>query len=149
MKTPDRCRIGSPPGTENGLRGLYFGVWCLVLQKTHHRASPTTFHTVSEKLSKKSGQRQNEGLGSHQSGTNGAYFASSCQRFLRLRHYRATFHTVSEGKFSEVRGLSPHSVFASMPGREAGPRLSEGDNDPRAELREKLLICGIYPGSSR
>jgi hypothetical protein len=29
-----------------------------------------------------------------------------------------------EGKFSKVRGLSLHSVFASMPGREAGPRLS-------------------------
>src|SRR5688500_576720 len=35
-------------------------------------------------------------------------------------------HSV-EGEFSGIRGLSPHSVFASMPGREAGPRLLEGE----------------------
>src|SRR5215217_6888241 len=46
MKTPDRCRIGSPPGTENGPTGLYFGISCY--RRATIRASPTTFHTVSE-----------------------------------------------------------------------------------------------------
>src|SRR5829696_8420074 len=45
MKTPDRCRIGSPPGTENGPTGLYFGISCY--RRPTIRASPTTFHTVS------------------------------------------------------------------------------------------------------
>src|SRR5215203_1560003 len=43
------------------------------------------------KLSKKSDQRLDEGLRSPRSGANGAYFAASCQRFLRSRHHRATF----------------------------------------------------------
>src|SRR5829696_9850201 len=47
MKTPDRCRIGSPPGTENGPTGLYFGISCY--RRPTIRASPTTFHTVSER----------------------------------------------------------------------------------------------------
>jgi hypothetical protein len=46
MKTPDRCRIGSPPGTESGPTGLYFGISCY--RRPTIRASPTTFHTVSE-----------------------------------------------------------------------------------------------------
>src|ERR687898_1592028 len=52
MKTPDRCRIGSPPGTENGPTGLYFGISCY--RRATIRASPTTFHTVSERLYEKS-----------------------------------------------------------------------------------------------
>src|SRR5215203_6215639 len=43
------------------------------------------------KLSEKSDQRLDEGLRSPRSGANGAYFAASCQRFLRSRHHRATF----------------------------------------------------------
>src|SRR5215208_4216721 len=46
MKTPDRCRSGTPPSAENGLRGLYFGVWCY--RRPTIGASPATFHTVSE-----------------------------------------------------------------------------------------------------
>jgi hypothetical protein len=46
MKSPDRCRIGSPPGTENGPTGLYFGISCY--RRPTIRASPTTVHTVSE-----------------------------------------------------------------------------------------------------
>jgi hypothetical protein len=34
-----------------------------------------------------------------------------------------------EGFFSEVHGLRPRGVDARIPGREGGPRLSEGDND--------------------
>src|SRR5215208_5301744 len=45
MKTPDRCRSGTPPSAENGLRGLYFGVWCY--RRPTIGASPATFHTVS------------------------------------------------------------------------------------------------------
>jgi hypothetical protein len=45
MKTPDRRRTGVPPSAENGLRGLYFGVWCN--RRATIGASPTTFHTVS------------------------------------------------------------------------------------------------------
>src|SRR5215212_9142164 len=45
MKTPDRSRTGTPPSAENGLRGLYFGVWCN--RRPTIGASPTTFHTVS------------------------------------------------------------------------------------------------------
>src|SRR5829696_1762088 len=52
MKTPDRCRIGSPPGTENGPTGLYFGISCY--RRPTIGASPTTFHTVSERLYEKS-----------------------------------------------------------------------------------------------
>src|SRR5215212_11216247 len=47
MKTPDRCRSGTPPSAENGLRGLYFGVWCY--RRPTIGASPATFHTVSIK----------------------------------------------------------------------------------------------------
>src|SRR5215208_722671 len=46
MKTPDRCRSGTPPSAENGLRGFYFGVWCY--RRPTIGASPATFHTVSE-----------------------------------------------------------------------------------------------------
>src|SRR5215207_1036203 len=46
MKTPDRCRTGTPPSAENGPTGLYFGVSCY--RRPTIRASPTTFHTVSE-----------------------------------------------------------------------------------------------------
>src|SRR5215208_3551487 len=46
MKTPDRCRSGTPPSAESGLRGLYFGVWCY--RRPTIGASPATFHTVSE-----------------------------------------------------------------------------------------------------
>jgi hypothetical protein len=46
MKTPDRCRSGTPPSAESGLRGLYFGVSCY--RKPTIGASPTTVHTVSE-----------------------------------------------------------------------------------------------------
>src|SRR5215213_1486367 len=45
MKTPDRCRSGTPPSAENGLRGFYFGVWCY--RRPTIGASPATFHTVS------------------------------------------------------------------------------------------------------
>src|SRR5829696_3900621 len=45
MKTPDRCRSGTPPSAENGLRGLYFGVWCY--RRPTIGASPATFHTVA------------------------------------------------------------------------------------------------------
>src|SRR5215211_3550233 len=51
MKTPDRCRSGTPPSAENGLRGLYFGVWCY--RRPTIGASPATFHTVSERLYEK------------------------------------------------------------------------------------------------
>ena len=66
---------------------------------------------------------------------------------MRRRVYESVWCV--EGKFCEIRGLSPHSVFASMPGREAGPRLLEGEIKPRAELCERSLICGIRPGSPR
>src|SRR5215212_3024991 len=46
MKTPDRCRTGTPPSAEYGPTGLYFGVSCY--RRPTIRASPTTFHTVSE-----------------------------------------------------------------------------------------------------
>ncbi len=46
MKTPDRRRSGSLPSAQNGLRGLYLGVWCY--RRPTIGASPTTFHTVSE-----------------------------------------------------------------------------------------------------
>src|SRR5215211_1891895 len=46
MKTPERHRTGTPPSAQNGLRGLYFGVWCY--RRATIGASPTTFHTVSE-----------------------------------------------------------------------------------------------------
>jgi hypothetical protein len=58
MKTPDRCRTGTPPSAENGPTGLYFGVLCY--RRPTIGTSPTTFHTVSPRLSKKSGQPQNE-----------------------------------------------------------------------------------------
>jgi hypothetical protein len=45
MKTPDRGRSGTLPSAENGLRGLYFGVWCY--RRPTIGDSPTTFHTVS------------------------------------------------------------------------------------------------------
>src|SRR5215213_7314765 len=51
MKTPDRCRSGTPPSAENGLRGFYFGVWCY--RRPTIGASPATFHTVSERLYEK------------------------------------------------------------------------------------------------
>src|SRR5215208_7626031 len=46
MKTPNRRRRGTPPSAQNGLRGLYFGVWCY--RRATIGASPTTFYTVSE-----------------------------------------------------------------------------------------------------
>src|SRR5215213_8403370 len=46
MKTPDTCGTGTPPSAENGPTGLYFGVSCY--RRATIRASPTTFHTVSE-----------------------------------------------------------------------------------------------------
>src|SRR5215208_73401 len=52
MKTPDRCRSGTPPSAENGLRGLYFGVWCY--RRPTIGASPATFHTVSGRSSQNS-----------------------------------------------------------------------------------------------
>jgi hypothetical protein len=44
-----------------------------------------------EKLSKNSGQLQNEGTRRFRSGAKEARFAGLWQRFLRLRHHRATF----------------------------------------------------------
>src|SRR5215203_785330 len=45
MKTPHKCRTGTPPSAENGPTGHYFGVSCY--RRPTIRASPTTFHTVS------------------------------------------------------------------------------------------------------
>src|SRR5215208_330913 len=56
MKTPDRCRSGTPPSAENGLRGLYFGVWCY--RRPTIGASPATFHTVSLGTSVNKGKRK-------------------------------------------------------------------------------------------
>src|ERR671920_2112177 len=47
MKTPDRCRTGSQPSAEGGPTELYFGV--SYYRRPTIGASPTTFHTVSER----------------------------------------------------------------------------------------------------
>src|SRR5215213_5376803 len=119
MKTPDRCRSGTPPSAENGLRGLYFGVWCY--RRPTIGASPATFHTVS--LS----PRGSKGRRKYGSFTHWTF--ARCLWLLAHHHQQST----PPGGWLRYRQLAPRQLRAGL-----GSDLRYPPDKPAASSR---LCC--------